>query len=91
VLAVVALATAGCGTSKLDTSRLEKDIKTGIADRTGLGIRSASCPDEVDAKKGATFSCAVVTEKGERATVEVTQEDAKGSVRWRLVRRGGGR
>jgi len=41
----------------------------------------------VKAKKGATFRCAVTTAKGERATVEVTQEDDNGRVRWRLARR----
>jgi len=86
-LAAALLAATGCGTANLDPSRLEKDIKSGIAQRTGLQITSVSCPNDVKAKKGATFRCAVTTAKGERATVEVTQEDDNGRVRWRLARR----
>jgi hypothetical protein len=84
VLSLV-LATAGCGQSKLDTSRLESQIKKTLSDRTGFQIRSVACPDDVDAKKGDTFRCTVTTDRNEQVGVNVTQDDGQGGVTWKLA------
>jgi hypothetical protein len=83
-LALVLL-TAGCGQSTLNTSKLETQIKKTLSDRTGFAIRSVSCPRDVEAKKGAGFRCTVTTERNERVPVNVTQDDAKGGVTWKLA------
>jgi hypothetical protein len=79
-----ALALGGCG-SKLDTSKLEAEIKKGLATRTGIGIKSVSCPEEVEVKEGDKFRCTALSVNGDRAPIEVTQVDDAGSVRWRVA------
>jgi hypothetical protein len=83
-LALVLL-TAGCGQSKLNTDKLESQIKKTLSDRTGLPIKSVDCPGDVKAKKGAGFRCTVTTQRNERVPVNVTQDDAKGGVTWKLA------
>jgi Domain of unknown function (DUF4333) len=87
LLAVLSLVflTAACGQSKLDTSRLESQIKKTLSDRTGFEIRSVACPRDVKAKKGDTFRCTVTTSRNEQARVNVTQDDDKGGVTWKLA------
>ena len=82
---LLALLATACGQSKLDTSRLESQIEKTLADRTGFPIKSVSCPDDVEAKKGGTFRCTVTTARGERAVVNVTQTDDQGGVTWKLA------
>jgi hypothetical protein len=79
------LSTAGCGQSKLNTAKLESQIKTTLSDRTGFPIKSVSCPRDVEAKKGARFRCTVTTGRNERVPVNVTQDDDKGGVTWKLA------
>jgi hypothetical protein len=83
-LAVV-LVTAGCGQSKLNTAKLESQIQRTLSDRTGFPIKSVSCPSDVRAKKGAGFRCTVTTQRNERVLVNVTQDDDKGGVTWKLA------
>jgi hypothetical protein len=80
------LVLAGC-TAKLDTDKIEVEVKRDLADRTGARIASVTCPDQVDAKKGDTFRCTARTVSGERVPIEVVQRDDKGSVTWRIARR----
>jgi hypothetical protein len=83
-LALVLL-TAGCGQSKLNTGKLESQIQKTLSDRTGFPIKSVSCPSDVKAKKGANFRCTVTTERNESVPVNVTQDDDKGGVTWKLA------
>ena len=83
--ASLGLLAAACGTSKLDTSRLESQIEKTLGDRTGFSIKSVRCPDDVKAEKGGTFRCTVTTERGQGAVVNVTQTDDKGGVTWKLA------
>ena len=79
------LVAAGCGDQTLDTASLESQIKNTLSERTGFAIRSVSCPDEVEAERGARFACTVTTGTGERVRVNVIQEDDEGGVSWRLA------
>jgi hypothetical protein len=93
VVAVVcsglALLPAGCGDSKLDTSGLEAQMQQSLAKRTGIAIKSVKCPDDVVAKKGDTFTCTATTARNERVVLNVTQDDGKGSVTWRIAKSSG--
>jgi Domain of unknown function (DUF4333) len=74
-----------CGESKLDTSRLESQIKKTLSDRTGFQITSVSCPADVKPKEGGTFRCTVTTQRNERVAVNVRQDDDMGGVTWKLA------
>jgi hypothetical protein len=85
VVLLLVFLTAACGESKLDTSRLESQIKKTLSDRTGFEIRSVACPSDVKAKKGETFRCTVTTNRNEQVGVNVRQDDSKGGVTWKLA------
>lgn len=84
LVAAGALALGGCA-QKLDTRKIESEVKKELADKTGTQIASVDCPGDVEAKKGDTFRCTATAAGGERVPIEVIQEDAKGTVRWRVV------
>ena len=85
VLAVGALALAGCGDKKLDTDKLEGKIKDGIENQvSGVKIKSVDCPSDVKVKKGDTFNCKATTASGQTANVKVTQQDDKGNVNYQV-------
>lgn len=81
----LALVTVGCGQSKLNTVKLEAQIKKTLTDRTGFPIKSVSCPRDVEPKKGAGFRCTVTTQRNEHVPVNVSQDDDKGGVTWKLA------
>ena len=80
-----ALMLAGCG-QKLDTGKIESDVKRDLAGRTGAKVVSVECPGDVEPKRGDTFRCTARTAAGEQVPIEVVQEDDSGTVRWRVVR-----
>jgi Domain of unknown function (DUF4333) len=82
---LVLLALAGCG-KKLETDKIEVEVKKVLTDRTGIQIVSVTCPDDVDVKKGDTFRCTARPSTGKPLSIEVTQEDDEGRVTWKLVR-----
>jgi hypothetical protein len=86
-LSAALLATA-CGKSQLDTSKLEDQIQTELAKRSGIEIQTVDCPDGVEARKGDKFTCSATTARNERVVIEVTQDDSKGAVTWRVRRPG---
>ena len=87
--AAVALCAMGCGEDeprKLDTARVERGIADGIErDRPGTKVVSVTCPEDVELRKGGTFTCRVKGSKpGEDAIATVTQTDGEGRVRYRV-------
>jgi hypothetical protein len=84
VVAAGALALGGCA-QKLDTGKIESEVKKELAGKTGSQIASVDCPGDVEPKKGDTFRCTARTVGGEQVPIEVIQEDAKGTVRWHVV------
>ena len=87
VVAALALAATGCGAkAELDTSKLEDQMKEQLSKRTAIAITSVKCPDAVKAKQGDRFTCIATTARNERVTLEVTQDDGKGAVTWRIAR-----
>lgn len=87
VLVAAAAVTSACQVSVgggLDIDQIEQEIATGIEDQTGISVTSVECPQDVEAEAGNNFTCTVTAEDGSTATVDVTQEDDEGNVRWNL-------
>ena len=81
---MVAAALGACGSSELDTQKLDEEIQEGLTrQRPQLeGVR-VTCPDRVKKQAGATFECPFTSRNGGGA-VRVTQQDKQGNVRWQL-------
>ena len=90
---LAALLSTACGNkSVLDTSKLETEIQSGLAQRSGIAIRKVDCPANVKPKKGDRFTCtATAARDGQTVVVQVTQDDGKGAVTWRVARPQSGR
>jgi hypothetical protein len=87
LVATIVIALGGCSLKKqVDTDRAAAEIKRDLATQTGAPLRSVRCPDQVDAKKGARFSCTAIAGDGSHIPIRVTQTDGNGGVRWRIGR-----
>jgi hypothetical protein len=81
---------AGCSASvstsnTLDNAKLQDEIKSGIERQIPKAdVTSVSCPDDVEIKKGGTFTCTVAASGGSTGTVDVTMTDDEGNVHWTL-------
>jgi hypothetical protein len=85
--AAIVVGAGGCGLKKqIDTDRAEAEIKRDLGSQIGQPLRSVRCPDQVDAKKGARFTCTAIAGDGSRIPVRVTQTDGNGGVEWRVGR-----
>lgn len=83
---LAALAITGCGASVgggIDTDKAESEIRTLVEKQVGSGVKSVSCPDDVEEKKGDVFTCEVVGTDGSKGDVTVTQKDDEGNVNFR--------
>ncbi len=84
VIAVAALLMlTSCGVSEVDIPVVESSIKDGVKEQLDADA-TVDCPDQVDWKKGGTFTCDVEGVEGtSKATVTMT--DDEGNVEWELV------
>jgi hypothetical protein len=73
----VALATVGCGSDTIDASKVEAGIEKSLSTATA-SVSSVSCPNDVEKKEGATFTCDAKLEGGGKAKVKVTQTSKGG-------------
>lgn len=78
---VVAL--AGCGTTTLDTEKVEEEVQELAEDRD-LDVDGVSCPSDVEAEEGDEFTCDIELENGEEIEAEITQRNDDGDVRIRI-------
>ena len=83
--AAVSIAFAGCGDKTIDESKAESEIAKGVERQTQARDVKVNCPSDVKAKKGDTFDCDLTAAGGQKAKVNVTQQDDDGNVRWRLA------
>lgn len=84
VAGILMLALVACGPGKLDMEKIKSSVQSGVSSQLGLKVDSVTCPTEVEAKAGGTFSCTVKTsDLTEELPVEVTQNDDKGNVTWK--------
>ena len=73
----LALAAAGCGSDTVDPDKVEAGIEQSLSTATAK-VSSVSCPDDVEKKEGATFTCDAKLEGGGKAKVKVTQTSNAG-------------
>lgn len=71
---------AGCGTTKIDPAKAEKLITNAVTQQARAKVKSVTCPEGKEAKKGGTFTCAVVGSDGSTGNVLVTMKDDGGAV-----------
>jgi hypothetical protein len=82
-LALAALA-AACS-RPLDIDGLESQLKEQVEtelDTTGLTV---TCPDDVKAEAGSTFTCEASDPSGATMVITVTQKDDQGNVTWKVT------
>ena len=72
-----------CGVSEVDIPVVESSIKDGVKEQLDADA-SVDCPDQVDWKKGGTFTCDVEGVEGTKEAV-VTMTDDEGNVKWELA------
>jgi hypothetical protein len=73
----VALATVGCGNDTIDAGKVEAGIEESLSTATA-SVSSVSCPNDIEKKEGATFTCDSKLEGGGKAKVKVTQTSKGG-------------
>jgi hypothetical protein len=78
-VAILAFA-GGCGETKIDKGKAEGLAKK-VAGSGTVKLTSASCPDDIKAKKGADFDCDLVYADGTKGTITIHQENDEGSIR----------
>jgi hypothetical protein len=78
--AALVAAIAGCGEVKIDSGKAEGLAKK-VAGSGTVKLTSASCPDDIKAKKGADFDCDLVYADGTKGTITIHQENDDGSIR----------
>ena len=79
LVALTALA-AGCGASVLDAAQVNERIAAQIEQQTGAEVASVSCPSDVEAKAGGTFTCTVTGTDGSEASIAVVQTSGDGDL-----------
>jgi hypothetical protein len=68
------------GTTTLDLAEAERQIAQLTEEQSGVAPTDVSCPADVEARSGATFSCSASVED-QPITFTVTQTDDEGNVR----------
>jgi hypothetical protein len=68
------------GTTTLDMAEAERQIAQLTEEQSGVAPTDVSCPADVEARSGATFSCSASVED-QPITFTVTQTDDEGNVR----------
>lgn len=81
-LVVLTALAAGCSASVLDTAQVNEQIAAQIEQQTGADIASVTCPSDVEAKAGSTFTCAVRGTDGSEATIAVVQTSGDGDLKF---------
>ena len=84
IVVVCAVALGAC-TKTLDTAKLESSLKSDIAKKANVVVKSVSCPSDVKPVKGDTFVCTVVTGDGKTHHATVTQTDDQGHVSYQVT------
>jgi hypothetical protein len=67
------------GTTTIDTAEAERQIAALTEDQVGVAAADVSCPEDVEAEAGGTFSC-TGTLDGQGVSFTVEQTDDEGNV-----------
>jgi hypothetical protein len=83
---VLAVALGGCGgcggDDKLDSGKLERDLKSSLEKTTRAKIGDVSCPSDIAVKEGQVTTCTTSNAAGDKIRIRVTQTDTSGHVRY---------
>jgi hypothetical protein len=85
----VTIALASCSFSAsvgktLNIGKAETEIAKGIQQQTGVTVK-VNCPSDVKIKSGKTFTCKATRTDGPPLNVDVTMQDNKGNITWKVV------
>ena len=75
------LALSGC-TEMIDADKGEEEISKAVRVQAGVPVKEVSCPEDVEVKKGGTFTCTVTAKDGTKGDVRVVQSDDEGNVKF---------
>ena len=82
---ILLLSFAGCSGSAsvsagggIDESKIEDQLTTSIEKTTGVAAKSVTCPDDIEAEKGASFKCTLTAPDGTKTTADGTVDTDKG-------------
>jgi len=74
------LLAAGCGESEIDVAKASKFIDDAVTKQVGAEVKSVKCPDSVETKAKATFTCVVTGSDGTKGDARLTQKDDEGNL-----------
>jgi hypothetical protein len=89
-LPVLLVPLAGCGEKRIVAGDLEAKLRSSLDSSAGVGVKSVSCPDDVEVRTGARFACTAVRPNGKRVVVRVTLTNDKGGLTYMVRGRSGG-
>jgi plastocyanin len=78
VVCCLAAFAGGC-TKTLNSTGVENQVKEKL-ERLGQTGMTVDCPDDIEVKAGATFTCTATGSSGTTVTIEVTQKDDQGNL-----------
>lgn len=83
---LVSIAAGSCAARTLNADQLERRLGRQLSERLGVSGIEATCPDDVEVSKGATFAC-TARAPGEDVglRIVVTQIDDDGDVTWEIA------
>jgi len=64
-----ALLLVGCGDTVIDAKKAREALAEDVERKTGVEVRSVSCPTDVEVFPGEEFTCRVVSRDGRTADV----------------------
>jgi hypothetical protein len=85
LLAVGCLVMLAACSNTLDSAQLESEIAAQLGERFPDSAWTVVCPDDVEPQAGASFGCSATSADDQAFSIQVTQENAEGSVTWRIV------
>jgi hypothetical protein len=86
LLLALSVATGACAPRTLDRDQLERRLARKISAQLGVPGLEVVCPDDVEARQGATLDCiARAPGETEGLRIEVTQLDDDGNVTWEIA------
>jgi hypothetical protein len=85
-LVLVSIVAGSCAARTLNADQLERRLGRQLSERLGVSEIEATCPDDVEVSKGATFACtARAPDEDVGLRIVVTQLDDDGNVTWEIA------
>jgi uncharacterized protein DUF4333 len=85
-LLILSVAAGSCAPRTLNTHQLEERLGRQLSDRLGVSSIVAECPEDVEVRRGGTFTCtAHARGEAEGLRIDVTQIDEEGNVTWEIA------